>query len=51
MWRRASPSPDFASLNPGYSLFDISNERGSTIVFPFPLELLEAFKGPTQPRT
>jgi hypothetical protein len=27
------------------TLFDISNERGSTIVFPFPLELLEAFKG------
>ena len=32
------------------TLFDISNERGSTIVFPFPLELLEAFKGLTQPR-
>jgi regulator of protease activity HflC (stomatin/prohibitin superfamily) len=32
------------------TLFDISNERGSTIVFPFPLELLEAFKGLTQQR-
>lgn len=30
------------------TLFDISNERGSTIVFPFPLELLEAFKGLSQ---
>ena len=30
------------------TLFDISNERGSTIVFPFPMELLEAFKGLTQ---
>jgi len=28
------------------TLFDISNERGSTIVFPFPIEWLEAFKGP-----
>jgi regulator of protease activity HflC (stomatin/prohibitin superfamily) len=27
------------------TLFDISNERGSTIVFPFPIEWLEAFKG------
>jgi regulator of protease activity HflC (stomatin/prohibitin superfamily) len=25
------------------TLFDISNERGSTIVFPFPIELLQAF--------
>src|SRR5690242_17635613 len=30
------------------TLFDISNERGSTIVFPFPMELLEAFKGLTR---
>ena len=30
------------------TLFDISNERGSTIVFPFPMELLEAFKGMTR---
>jgi regulator of protease activity HflC (stomatin/prohibitin superfamily) len=27
------------------TLFDISNERGTTIVFPFPMELLEVFKG------
>src|SRR5690348_6529017 len=33
------------------TLFDISNERGSTIVFPFPMELLEAFKGLTQRST
>src|SRR5579864_1029842 len=27
------------------TLFDISNERGSTIVFPFPIEWLQAFAG------
>ena len=26
------------------TLFDIASERGSTIVFPFPIELVEAFK-------
>jgi len=31
------------------TLFDISNERGSTIVFPFPMELLEAFTGLRKP--
>jgi len=27
------------------TLFDIANERGSTIVFPLPIELLQAFTG------
>jgi hypothetical protein len=30
------------------TLFDISNERGSTIVFPFRIELLQAFTGLAQ---
>jgi len=30
------------------TLFDIANERGSTIVFPLPIELLQAFTGLTQ---
>jgi regulator of protease activity HflC (stomatin/prohibitin superfamily) len=29
------------------TLFDIASERGSTIVFPFPLELMQAFAGLT----
>src|ERR1700761_2816850 len=33
------------------TLFDISNERGSTIKFPFPLEPLEALKGLARPPT
>src|ERR1700683_3404928 len=33
------------------TLFDISNERGSTIVFPFPIELLQAFTAMAPPRT
>jgi hypothetical protein len=33
------------------TLFDIANERGSTIVFPLPIELMEAFmrNGPRTP--
>ena len=30
------------------TLFDIANERGSTIVFPLPIELMQAFVGPAQ---
>jgi regulator of protease activity HflC (stomatin/prohibitin superfamily) len=30
------------------TLFDIANERGSTIVFPLPIELMQAFTGSAQ---
>jgi hypothetical protein len=32
------------------TLFDIASERGSTIVFPFPIELVHAF-GAMAPRS
>ena len=33
------------------TLFDIASERGSTIVFPFPIELVQALGAMTAPRT
>jgi len=42
--RALSEVPQAMQLRYLGTLFDIASERGSTIVFPFPIELVEAFK-------
>src|SRR5215469_9745059 len=44
MIRAMSEVPQAMQLRYLGTLFDIASERGSTIVFPFPIELVEAFK-------
>ena len=41
-------SPQAMQLRYLGTLFDIANERGSTIVFPLPIELMQAFTGSAQ---
>jgi regulator of protease activity HflC (stomatin/prohibitin superfamily) len=41
--RMLAPVPQAMQLRYLATLFDISNERSSTVVFPFPIDLLQAF--------
>jgi regulator of protease activity HflC (stomatin/prohibitin superfamily) len=50
--RILAPSPQAMQLRYLATLFDIAGERSSTIVFPFPIDLMQAFSGraPTEGR-
>jgi regulator of protease activity HflC (stomatin/prohibitin superfamily) len=48
--RILAPSPQAMQLRYLGTLFDIASERSSTIVFPFPIELAQAFRAPTEGR-
>jgi len=47
--RMLAPVPQAMQLRYLATLFDISNERSSTIVFPFPIDLLQAWMQGRQP--
>jgi regulator of protease activity HflC (stomatin/prohibitin superfamily) len=45
-----APSPQAMQLRYLATLFDIAGERSATIVFPFPIDLVEAWRGTAAPK-